>query len=294
MMSNYNEVNRFGRKDGRRIRSLNGFWSFIPYIMPSRNDALNFYSQSFEISNADRWFRQQRTAGYKGMGMLHLFIAAYVRAIAVLPGLNRFIAGRHVYAHNDIEIVMAVKPSLTTESEEVMIKVRFDPTDTIYDVYEKLNNAIDDVKTSVDVNDTEAFANIFAKLPRPIVRFIIWIIKVLDYFGLLPKKLLDLSPFHGTLIISDLGSLGLSPVFHHIYNIGTLPVFMSFGAKRHCYELDRNGLPVERKYVDTRFTLDERIVDGQYYAAVFKVINSLIADPSQLEVPPETVNEDKP
>lgn len=74
------------RVDGRRLRSLNGFYNFIPFIMPARNDALNYYEESFEITNADRWFRKQRVAGYKGMGMLHLLIAAYVRACAYRPG----------------------------------------------------------------------------------------------------------------------------------------------------------------------------------------------------------------
>ncbi len=293
MSSNYKK--RLGdRADGRRIRTLSGFSNFIPYIMPTRNDALNHYEQTFEISNADRWFRQQRIAGFKGMGMLHLFIASYVRAIAYLPALNRFIAGRHIYVHDQVEIVMAVKRTLTVDGAETTIKVAFDPSDTIYDVYHKMNAAIGEVKASGEANSTEDFANIFAKLPRPIIRFAIGALRVGDYFGLLPKTLLDLSPFHGSMIITDLGSLGIGPIYHHIYNFGTLPVFISFGAKRHVHELDRHGAPVERKYIDGKFVMDERIVDGHYYASVFKLINRFIQNPALLEVPPEMVNEDIP
>ena len=136
------------RVDGRRLRSLNGFYNFIPFIMPTRNDALNYYEESFEITNADRWFRKQRVAGYKGMGMLHLLIAAYVRACAYLPGLNRFCVGKRIYARENIEIVMAVKRSLTINSSETTIKVTFKPTDTIYDVYSRMNAAIDEIKNS--------------------------------------------------------------------------------------------------------------------------------------------------
>ena len=280
------------RIDGRRLRSLNGFYNFIPFIMPTRNDALNYYEQSFEITNADRWFRKQRVNGYKGIGMLHLLIAAYVRACAYLPGLNRFVVGNRVYAHNDIEIVMAVKRSLSIDATETTIKVPFKPTDTIYDVYNKMNEAIDSVKSSDEENGTEEFANKFAALPRVIISFLIWLIRVADYLGLLPKRLLDVSPFHGSMIITDLGSLGIGPIYHHIYNFGTLPVFVSFGAKRHVHELDRHGNVVERKYVDGKFVLDERTVDGHYYASAFKLINRFIADPSLLEVPPQKVNED--
>lgn len=291
-MSNNYRKRSGDRPDGRRIRSLNGFFNFIPYIMPQRNDACNQYEESFEISNADRWFRQQRLNGYKGIGMLHLFIAAYVRAIAALPGLNRFIAGRRIYARNNIEVVMAVKRSLAVDATETTIKVEFDPTDTIFDVYRKMNEEIDKIKSSDEENGTEDFANKFKNLPRFVVRFVIWLLTVADYFGLLPKSLLDVSPFHGSMIITDLGSLGIGPIFHHIYNFGTLPVFISFGAKRKVYELDRNGNPVERKYVDGKFVMDERTVDGHYYATVFKYINRFIADPSLLEVPPEKVVQD--
>lgn len=280
------------RTDGRRIRSINGFSNFIPYVMIDRNDALNYYAKSFEISEADRWLREQRTSGYKGMGMLHLFIAAYLRTCAELPGLNRFVAGRRLYAHNDIEVVMALKKNMSVDGDETTIKIPFSPSDTVYDVYRKLNKEVDKVKNSDEDNGTDAFANTMAKLPRFMLRFVLWILRVSDYFGLIPKDLLDVSPFHGSMIITDLGSLGIGPVYHHIYNFGTLPVFIAFGAKRRAYELDRNGNVVEKKYIDAKFTLDERIVDGYYYATAFKLINKYIQNPSLLEVPPEKVKKD--
>lgn len=291
MANNYKK--RFGdRADGRRIRSLNGFYNFIPFIMPTRVDALNYYEQAFDITEADRWFRRQRINGYKGMGMLHLLIASYVRACAYLPGLNRFVVGRRIYAHDKIEIVMAVKRSLTIDATETTIKVAFEPTDTIYDVYRKMNAAIDEIKNSDEENGTEQFATAAAKLPRFLLRAAIALIRVLDYFGILPKSLLDISPFHGSMIITDLGSLGIGPIYHHIYNFGTLPVFIAFGAKRHVYELDRHGQPIDRKYIDVKAVMDERTVDGHYYATVFKLLNRCIADPTVLETPPKQVNED--
>lgn len=108
----------------------------------------------------------------------------------------------------------------------------------------------------------------------------------------LPKRLLDKSPFHGSMIITDLGSLGIGPIYHHIYNFGTLPVFISFGAKYRKYELDSNGSLMENRYIDAKFALDERIVDGHYYASVFKLMSKLIQNPSELEITPEIVRED--
>ena len=284
---------RFGdRKEGRLLRSLTPFEKMIPFIMPVRNDALNFYEEKFEISKVDKQLRTERVAGYKGIGFLHFIIAAYIRCISMLPGINRFVVGRKIYARNNIEIVLAVKRSMAVNAPETTIKVVFAPTDTIFDVYRKLNAKIEEIKSSDESNNTEDVADVFTHLPRFLLRFAIWLVRVFDYFGWIPQKLLDASPFHGSMIITDLGSLKIGPIFHHIYNLGTLPVFIAFGAKRHVYELDRHGDPVDRKYIDCKFTLDERIVDGHYYAQFLQALRYLFAHPEILEVPPTRIRED--
>lgn len=284
---------RFGdRKEGRLIRSLPALNKFIPYIMPSRNDACNQYEESFEVSAVDKRLRQLRVAGYKGIGILHFIIAAYIRIISMLPGVNRFVAGRRIYARDGIEIVMAVKRGLSIDATETTIKVHFEPTDTIFDVYRKMNEKIEEVKADDGNNNTEEVAETLCRLPRFILRFAIWVLRVMDYFGWIPEALLEASPFHGSMIITDMGSLRVGPVFHHIYNFGTLPVFIAFGAKRHAYELDRHGNMVDNKYVDTKFVLDERTVDGHYYAQFLQAMRYLFQHPEILENPPSRVVED--
>ena len=290
-MSRYKR--RYGdRKDGRLIRSLPAFNKFMPYIMPTRNDALNYYEESFLVGNVDKRLRQLRVAGYKGIGLLHFLIAAYVRCVSMLPGINRFVAGRRVYAKDTIEVVMAVKRSLSIDATETTIKVEFEPTDTIMDVYLKLNEKIDEIKTSEGNNNTEDVAEALSKLPRFLLRFAITILRVMDYFGWLPQSLVNASPFHGSMIITDLGSLRIGPIYHHIYNFGTLPVFISFGAKRHAYELNRHGQMVDNKYVDLKVVMDERIADGHYYSQFLQAYRYLFAHPEILENPPSKVVED--
>lgn len=290
-MSKYKR--RFGdRKDGRLLRSLPALNRFMPYIMPTRNDACNQYEESFEVTELDRRLRKMRVAGYKGIGILHFLIAAYVRCLSMLPGLNRFVAGRRIYAKDTIEVVMMVKRSMSIDASETSIKVVFEPTDTIYDVYRKMNEKIDEIKTSDANNNTEEVAETLMKAPRFLLRFAITVLRIMDYFGLLPESLVNASPFHGSFIITDLGSLRIGPIFHHIYNFGTLPVFMAFGAKRHAYELDRHGQMVDRKYVDIKLVMDERICDGHYYSQFLQAYRYLFQHPEILESPPSRVIED--
>lgn len=290
-MSKYKR--RFGdREEGRLLRSLPAFAKFVPFIMPTRNDACNQYEESFEVSDVDRRLRKLRVDGYKGIGILHFIIAAYIRGISMLPGMNRFIVGRRIYARDNIEVVMTVKRSLAIDATETTIKVVFEPTDTIFDVYRKMSEKIDEIKTVEGNNNTEDVAEAMCKAPRFLLRFALTILRIMDYFGWLPQSLLDASPFHGSMIITDLGSLRIGPIYHHIYNFGTLPVFISFGAKRHAYELDRHGNMVDRKYVDCKFVMDERTVDGHYYAQFLQAFRYICQHPEIVETPPSKVVED--
>ncbi len=290
-MSKYKR--RFGdRKEGRLVRSLPAFNKFMPYIMPTRNDGCNQYEESFEVTEVDRHLRRMRVAGYKGIGFLHFIIAAYVRGLSVMPGVNRFVVGRRVYSRDKIEVVMTVKRSLSLDATETTIKVVFEPTDTIYDVYRKMQEKIDEIKADTGSNNTEDVAEALTKAPRFLLRFVLMILRVMDYFGWLPEKLLEASPFHGSMIITDMGSLRIGPIYHHIYNFGTLPVFISFGAKRHAYELDRHGQAIDHKYVDCKFVMDERGVDGNYYATFLRAVRHIFAHPEIVETPPTRVVDD--
>lgn len=290
-MSKYKR--RFGdRKEGRLLRSLPAFAKFVPFIMPTRNDACNQYEESFEVSDVDRRLRKLSVDGYKGIGILHFIIAAYIRGVSMLPGMNRFVVGRRIYARDNIEVVMTVKRSLAIDATETTIKVVFEPTDTIFDVYRKMSEKIDEIKTVEGNNNTEDVAEAMCKAPRFLLRFALTILRIMDYFGWLPQSLLDASPFHGSMIITDLGSLRIGPIYHHIYNFGTLPVFISFGAKRHAYELDRHGNMVDRKYVDCKFVMDERTVDGHYYAQFLQAFRYICQHPEIVETPPSKVVED--
>jgi len=290
-MSTYKR--RFGdRKDGRLLRSIAPFYKFMPYIMPERSDGCNQYEESFEIGALDKRLRELRVEGYKGIGILHFLIAAYVRGISMLPGVNRFIAGRRIYAANSIIVVMTVKRSLSIDATETTIKVKFEPTDTIFDVYRKMNEKIEEIKAGDGNNNTEDVAEALTKAPRFLLRFAIQLLRIMDYFGWLPEALTDASPFHGSMIITDLGSLRIGPIYHHIYNFGTLPVFISFGAKRTAYEVNRRGEVEKKKYVDLKLVMDERTVDGHYYAQFLQAYRYMFQHPEIVEAPPTRVVDD--
>ena len=279
------------RVEGRRIRTLDPIHQLMAYIMVKKNDACNYFSDSIEVTEIDRYLRHLRQNGYPGIGMLHLMTAAYLRMAARYPGINRFIGGQRVFARHEAELVMTIKTEMKIDSPETSIKVPFAVDETLFDVYNKLNTHVESVK-SANETKTDDIAKVFARIPGLVLKFTIFFLTLLDYFGKIPRKVLEASPFHGSVIITDLGSIGLPPIYHHIYNFGNLPLFICMGMKRKIYELQKDGSVEQRKYLDISFVLDERVVDGFYFSQVYRYFRAIMKNPAMLELPPEEVVRD--
>ena len=282
------------RIDGRRVRTLSPMAQITSYFQVERNSCSNLFEESFEISHVERYIRQKRREGYTDFGITHVLLAAYVRGVAKYPQLNRFISGQKVYSRGeDIQYCMVVKKDMTVESPDTSIKVHLTPRDTAIEVYEKLNAAVEEVKKTQELDSSlDNLIMYFTLIPSVIMKFTVWLLKLLDYFSLLPKFLLELSPFHGSLFFTSMGSLGIRPIYHHLYDFGNLPLFGAFGLKRKAYEVQEDGSVVQRKYIDIKFVMDERICDGFYYATFFKYYRRLIAHPELLDTPPAEVVKD--
>jgi hypothetical protein len=284
---------RFGdRCDGRRIRGLNPFYKIIPYIMEERVDAQNFFEDKIDIENIEAFLREKRSQDIKGIGMLHIIIAAIVRTISQKPGLNRFIAGQRIYARNEILVSLALKKQMNEGGVETTIKMKFSPNDTIYDVVKKVNSLVEENKKEETKNNTDNIARLIMACPGMLVKLVVWTLKKLDYFGLMPKAIIDASPMHTSVFITDLGSLGIQPIYHHLYEFGTTSMFIAFGGKNKEYVLSKKGELEEKRFVNIKIVTDERTVDGFYYASAFKLFRRLLQHPERLELPPEQVLED--
>ena len=281
------------RTDGRRIRTEPPMNQVSPYIMVTRNSSTNYFTEAFEITHVERYIRQKRKEGMTSFGLTHVLLACYCRAIAKYPRLNRFIAGQKIYSRgNDLQFCMTIKKEMTSDSPETVIKVHLSPYDTAEDVYRKMNEKVEEVKNTPLDSSFDKTAHALMLIPGVFLKFVVWLLRTLDYFGLLPGFLLEISPFHGSVFFTSMGSLGIPPIYHHLYDFGNLPVFGSFGCKRRALEVQEDGSVIQRKYLDCKFTMDERIVDGFYYAAFFKHFKRIMFHPEVLDMPPEEVLSD--
>ena len=234
------------RPDGRPIPEyVDPIVQFTPFIMTTRNDAQNFVTFPVEYKPMADYIREHRDAE-EPISFMTILIAAYVRAVRKHPELNRFVVGKRLYAHKDISIsYMVLRETSDGRLDEAAIKLHLEPTDTIFDVARKLNEQIRIARKPQNKNGTVDFARRFLKIPV-IPWLLVSFIKLLDRFGLMPGKIIEVSPFHCSLFVTNMMSINLPSIYHHLYNFGTCSLFLSLGRPERQVIANKEGKAVRQ------------------------------------------------
>lgn len=282
----------FGKRpDGRLIRTLDPLQMIMPYIMKTRTDSMNTYEDTFPCEPMDLYIKEKEAEGLK-IGYMHILIAAVVRLIALRPQLNRFIMRNRIYARPKIWISFVVHPTLKDGSTETVIKLCFDGTETIIEIAEKINEAIrKETVLRKGENGTDKLARVLTCVPSFIIRFLVNTIMWMDRHNMLPMFILNLSPFHTSMFVTNLKSLGINHVHHHVYEFGTTGLFLAFGKEREV-PVVRAGETVHEKHLGYSLVSDERFCDGLYFALSLRQLRKILRNPAILETPLDKKVED--
>lgn len=278
------------RADGRKLKNVDALYRVVPHIMVHRHDSMNMTTINLPIAPMQKYIRKK--AG-EGITVTHMgiILAAYMRTLAEFPALNRFISNRKAYAHKEVTVSMVVLKANSTENE-TMSKIHLDVNDTIFSVQNKIDSYITDNRKHTTQNSTDKMVDILLRIPG-LLRVGIAIFKWLDKHGWLPKAITDLSPFHASLLITNLASIRTNHIYHHVYDFGTTSISMALGTLREVPRRTATGEIVFDRCIPVGLVMDERIASGVYFAKAFRVFKRYIKNPEILENPPEIVNEDK-
>ncbi|HHV41443.1 MAG TPA: 2-oxo acid dehydrogenase subunit E2 [Clostridiaceae bacterium] len=277
------------RSDGKVVKGEDPLIRMTPFIMRGRNEAVIYFPRSYDIEAIQTFIQDQRARG-KRITLFNIIAASMLQTIFRRPKINRFIAGRRLYEHNDVSILYAVKARMTDDALESIAKVEFNPDDTIYDVAERMKSNTDMIKDGKLKTD-DKFIHFVSKLPRSILQFALWIIRLMDFYGIMPKALMDAIPLYSSVYISHIGSVGADAPFHHLYEFGTTSIFITIGRVYEAPYKNKDGELEWRQTVDLKFSIDERICDGFYLIKSMKVFDKFMNNPSLLELSPKEHDE---
>ena len=269
------------RQDGTRVKNLTPIMQALPYIMPRRFDAQNWASDYVDEEIMKQYIRQKRREGHS---VTHMSVleAAYYKAALEHPKVNYFVMNRKIYKRNHFCFSFVIlKTRADGTPDETTLKIFLEPEDTVFTISRKIKEHIDRNLQAAHNNRTDRFANFAFRVPG-LARLVFGLAYHLDLYGLLPRKIIDLSPFHTSLFITNLASINTSYIFHHCYEFGTTSVFICMGKP----VLDPLAGPGSRKkLMPLGVVMDERVATGIEYSRFFAAFSRYLKNPEVLETP---------
>jgi len=284
----YYRWNMGDRYDGWRVRNVDPVFSVIPYFLRTRMDAQNFFEEKIDIDQIETFIKEHKE-DIPDLSIMHVIMAALVRLISQRPHLNRFVIWNKIFARNHVNFSIAVKRTLSDEGEETLIKPFFMPSDTLQDIVRKTRLEQENNQQVGQQNSSDTISKILGYLPDLALRFVVFMLLHMDKVGIMPKFVNKASPWHSSIFLTNIGSIGVESIYHHLYEFGTCSMFCAMGKKTRRHTIDNNGDIRSHKSIQLKFVLDERICDGFYYASSMRLLNKILANPRVLLLPPENV-----
>ncbi len=277
------------RYDGLRVKSLDPIVALTPYIMPERSDSQVMTKQYLDFDVTTEFIRKQRIEGHT-ITHMGLLLTAYLRAVCEYPEMNRFVVNKRLFSRNNISVsFVTLKQKKDNTLEEALCKVYLDPYDTIYEVSDKIAQAIEEARVETNSNSTDKVAKFLMAMPL-LPNLVVSLVKFMDAHGFMPKLIFEASPFHTSLFLSNMASLGMNYIYHHIYNFGTTSVFFTMGKTEQKLFPNPDGTVRHKRVMPMGIVIDERIAAGGTYARAFACMMHYINNPELLAEKP---SEDK-
>ena len=276
------------RYDGWRLRNVDPMFSVAPFILKSRVDSQVLFEIKVPIDKIETFIRDHKE-DIPDLSIMHVVMASLVRLMSQRPNLNRFVIWHKIFARNHVNFSIVIKRSMSDIGEETIIKPYFLPTDTIQEIVRKTNIELKNTLKDSQDNSTDNLSKIFGFLPDFLLRILVFFLTNLDKIGLMPKIFNNASPFHASFFLTNLGSIGIESIYHHLYEFGTCSMFVAMGKKTRENIIEKDGEIKSNKSILLKFVLDERICDGFYYARSMRMLEKILSDPNDLLVPPKEV-----
>lgn len=183
---------------------------------------------------------------------------------------------------------VVLRPTENGQPEENAVKVKFDPSDTIFEVSTRVKQTIEEGRRTDDDSAAIKLASALLKVPL-LPNLVVHVANFLDHHDLFPKALMDALPFHTSLFVTNMASIGMTRVYHHIYNFGDTTMFLSLGCPERSHAVDVTGKVFRKCTLPMGMTVDERICGGAVYARLFASMKHYLKHPEELEAPPDRV-----
>ena len=274
------------RKDAIKVKDIDGLHNILIDLKPKRCDSDVYINQKIDMTNLVKYIEKKKKEN-KDLKITYFYAMAMAFAKLFYNNklLNRFICDRTTYERNDVIIAFVAKIAFDDKSEEVMINIKVDKDDNIYDISRKISQKVNKIRNNKEVKkeNTNNIVDIVGKLPKIIRVPLVGIFKFLDKKGMLPESFTKDNLYYSSIILSNLGNLKIGSIYHNLTNFGTSSFLATIGLIHKETIVDEKGKEKIVDICDFGINCDERIADGYYFAKSIKLFEYIIENPELLE-----------
>ncbi|MBE5836889.1 2-oxo acid dehydrogenase subunit E2 [Butyrivibrio sp.] len=268
------------RSDGTQIRDIDAMHYVMPLMYPNRCDNEAYMKVSVDITKTEDYIKKYNEEHPDNrIAIFDIIIAAMLKTLRLRPQMNRFIANQTMYQRNCITAAFTVKKEFRDDGDETLARIVAEDTDNLESISFKVREQI--AKCKVEDDESTDAMNFIKRLPAKHV--IGAVARYLDRHGWMPKSVIATDPYQCSVVLTNLGSLGMDIGYHHLMNWGTNSIFVIVGTKKFKPFYDKDGNVTMKRVIDLAVTLDERISDGFYYGRSLRLVQKLIENPELLE-----------
>jgi len=280
---------RGDRKDGYLVKESDPLHAIAPYFLPNRADNEAILSEIVDMTHVIEYINRKNADNPEfKYTFFHFIVAAIAKTMTLRPHMNRFYAGHRLYDRKELSFSFVVKKQFTDSGDEVLATVKVDresDVSPLEQVYNKVKKIVFSVRKTDKTDSTTDKMNFLLKMPRPVLRFAMRILRWLEYHGHYPDALMCDDPYYSSVFLSNLGSIKMSADYHHLANWGTNSIFVIVGEKKPMPFYQEDGSVMVRDALQLGITIDERIADGFYFAKSIKILRRLFENPEWIERP---------
>lgn len=266
------------RFDGTPARDVPALRRMMPFVMRGRNESAVYFEQVVDLTRTLPWIEAYNAAHPHRVTLFHVLLGAMARTLADRPRLNRFVSGRRIWERRGIWLAFSAKKRMDDAAPLTTVKLRFEPDEPFPAMVERLAASVGEARSD-RASSVEREVGLLLRLPTLVLGLAVALVRWLDAVNLAPRALIGHDPMYASAFVANLGSLKLDAAYHHLYEYGNCPLFVTVGRIEDVPVVAADGALGVRRVARLRYTFDERVEDGLYCVRALELLRERVEDP---------------
>lgn len=264
--------------DLKRKRDLSTFRRIAIGTWATPHDAQVYGTLEVRMDRALAYIERFRRVTGKRLTVTHLVARAAAAALAEMPDANALLRFNHIYLRKQIDVFLQVVMTDQGKGKVDLsgMTVRAVDQKKLGEIVDDMEQRVENIRSRKD-RELEKTRGTFNFIPQVFIGWVLRLIAFLSYTLNLRLPGMPRDPF-GSLMITNIGSLGLDVAYVPLVPYSRVPIILAMGAVREVPVVDK-GRVIPGQVMKINATFDHRFIDGYHAAVMSRTLRTWLEEP---------------